>query len=308
MGAVDAADVIASFSNRGRFLDLVAPGTAIRSTRLGGDYGVKSGTSFAAPIVAGVAALAWSANPELRPVSIQAALIDTAIDLGQGGKDTVYGHGRIDAAAAVEQALATRYAEDTTPPSLDITRPASGAALSGRFLVVVAADDAPSFGGIADVVLSIDGVPFATDVRAPYRFVIDTSAFAATEHELQAVATDLSGNASSVAAISVTFFISSTTGSTDSLTTIAFTSPAAGASVSGTITIRATVSDEDGLATVEWLIDGAPVFATAVSGEQSGVSFSWRTAGYESGSHVVTIIATDAGGNQTRSDLSLMVR
>ena len=180
--------------------------------------------------------------------------------------------------------------------------------MSGRFLVIVAADDAPSFGGIADVVLSIDGAPFATDVRAPYRFVIDTSAFAATEHELQAVATDLSGNASSVAAISVTFFISSNTGSTDSLTTIAFTSPAAGASVSGTITIRATVSDQHGLATGEWLIDGAPVFATAVSGEQSGVSFSWRTAGYESGSHVVTIIATDAGGNQTRSDLSLMVR
>jgi subtilisin family serine protease len=67
------------------------------------DYGIRSGTSMAAPHVSGVAALMRAADPQLEPAAIHQALIDTAIpEPGLAGK-TVSG-GRLNAAAAVRGA------------------------------------------------------------------------------------------------------------------------------------------------------------------------------------------------------------
>jgi subtilisin family serine protease len=306
VGAVDGSDRIASFSNRGRFVDLVAPGTAIRSTRLGSGYGLGNGTSLAAPVVSGVAALAWAVNPDLRPVSIQVALLGTSIDLGGGGKDNTFGHGRVDAHAAVMQALDTAYIPDTTPPSVDVTHPESGAILSGRFIASATVTDSPAEGGVADVVLSIDGTPFATDLRAPYRFALDTLAFSTGPHELEFVATDIAGNMSSAATLIVTFVRSSGSATSGSPADITFETPLNGASVSGIVTIRATVSDDDGLATVEWLVDGDSVLVQPLSGQSSRVSYAWRTAGWPRGDHTITIVVIDAMGTQTRGNLLLI--
>jgi len=114
VGAVNTASEIASFSDRGPFVDLVAPGTAIRTTDGGGEYAMVNGTSFAAPIVAGVAALGWSVNPDLRPVTIATALQDTAVDLGNVGTDDAYGYGLVDAAAAVDEAARLTFTPDST--------------------------------------------------------------------------------------------------------------------------------------------------------------------------------------------------
>jgi subtilisin family serine protease len=65
-----------------------------------------NGTSAATPNVAGVASLVWSANPNLSAVQIKQILSETAFDLGQRGYDTVYGHGFVNADAAVRRALA----------------------------------------------------------------------------------------------------------------------------------------------------------------------------------------------------------
>jgi subtilisin family serine protease len=59
------------------------------------------GTSMASPHVAGVAALIKSIHPDWGPDEIRQALTDTAVDLGDPGRDDFYGHGLIDAAAAV---------------------------------------------------------------------------------------------------------------------------------------------------------------------------------------------------------------
>ncbi len=59
------------------------------------------GTSMACPHVAGVAALIKSVNPDWGPDDIRAALTETAIDAGTRGIDNEYGHGLVDAAAAV---------------------------------------------------------------------------------------------------------------------------------------------------------------------------------------------------------------
>lgn len=302
VGAVTATDRIADFSDRGSFVDLVAPGTAIRTTAMGGAYTLANGTSFAAPVVSGVAALAWSANPALRPTSIRSALTETALDLGVDGKDSTFGHGRIDAFDAVDRARTSAESPDVTAPVVRITRPAAGATLSGRTTAVVSASDG---GGIAEVRLSVDGIPYATDDRSPFQFVIDTTAFAAGTHTIAVVATDLAGNTSAEQRVSVRF-AGSSTGST--APTVSFRSPADGASVSGNVTISATVSSGSGLAAVEWFVDGESVLVVAASGQSSGVSYVLRTAGLARGAHTVTLAVTDNAGRQASALLNLIVR
>jgi subtilisin family serine protease len=65
------------------------------------DYEFASGTSMAAPHVAGVAALVWSAYPSLTAAQVRAVLESTAKDLGAVGKDSDYGHGLVQASAAL---------------------------------------------------------------------------------------------------------------------------------------------------------------------------------------------------------------
>ncbi|OKH25039.1 S8 family serine peptidase [Chroogloeocystis siderophila] len=64
------------------------------------------GTSAAAPNVTGVASLVWSANRNLSGTRIKQILSQTAFDLGARGYDTVYGHGFVNADAAVRRAMA----------------------------------------------------------------------------------------------------------------------------------------------------------------------------------------------------------
>lgn len=66
------------------------------------DYARFSGTSMAAPHVTGVAALVWSARPSLRPDEVRALLERSAKDLGERGFDSEYGHGLVQAHAALE--------------------------------------------------------------------------------------------------------------------------------------------------------------------------------------------------------------
>ncbi|KCV69678.1 hypothetical protein H696_04086 [Fonticula alba] len=139
VGATDSRDALADFSARGpgprasgfdRLKpNVVAPGVAIRSaysTRgglLNNRFAAISGTSMAAPAVAGVAALVRSVNPALRVEDIYRLLEDTAVRstitapapsrLGTNSCDGVhwvdfpnyhYGYGRVDALAAVRAA------------------------------------------------------------------------------------------------------------------------------------------------------------------------------------------------------------
>ena len=118
VGATDANDVLASFSNTGNNIDLTAPGTNIRTTAKGGGYVSTAGTSVSAPIVAGVAALVMSANPSLTPMQVQDILKQSADDLGATGWDANYGRGRVNAARAVSLAQGGGTTDTTSPTSI----------------------------------------------------------------------------------------------------------------------------------------------------------------------------------------------
>ena len=129
VGAYNSSNVIASFSSRGpRFFtnlqgpDISAPGVSVRSAVRSSTtaYGSMSGTSMAGPHAVGVAALLWSAVPDLigQVPATEQYLRETAVKsvvgtaCGSGANtapwntwDNTYGYGRIDALAAVQAAL-----------------------------------------------------------------------------------------------------------------------------------------------------------------------------------------------------------
>ncbi len=97
-------DTRSSFSNYGSAKDISAPGSSIKATYFDGGYKTYSGTSMAAPVISGVAALMLSVNPSLTIEQIKQMLYGTAVDLGTEGKDDYFANGRVDASAAVAEA------------------------------------------------------------------------------------------------------------------------------------------------------------------------------------------------------------
>jgi len=115
-------DFVAYFSSRGPVSpfyikpDLVAPGAFINTTDINGDYKISSGTSFAAPHVAGTAALILQKNPELTPQEVKSILMTTTDIVYDQFNDRfpidVSGTGRINASNAINAELII------TPPNL----------------------------------------------------------------------------------------------------------------------------------------------------------------------------------------------
>jgi len=109
VGAHDSLDAKASFSNSvgaSGAVQVAAPGVGIYSTLPDNRYGRSSGTSMAAPHVAGLAALALSANTALAPEAVRSLIVDGA-DRLIAGSDSF---GGVNAAASVASAERSRTA------------------------------------------------------------------------------------------------------------------------------------------------------------------------------------------------------
>ena len=104
VSATDSSDRIWAASNSGPYIKLSAPGVDILSAGLANGYVTATGTSLAAAHVSGVAALIFSSNLDLSRTQVEQILYQTADDLGEKGKDEVYGHGRVNAATALGMA------------------------------------------------------------------------------------------------------------------------------------------------------------------------------------------------------------
>ena len=170
VGAVDCNDNIASFSSCGPVTwqgilpwddwpyppglvkpDVSAPGVSTVSHSVCNGYFSLSGTSMATPHTAGLAALILQADPTLDHFGVKAILEGTSVDRGAAGKDNSYGSGRIDAVAAVNDALgngnfcAAKDASCGSPPDISSVGMPSATANSG-FVVTSSGLRALQFG------------------------------------------------------------------------------------------------------------------------------------------------------------------
>jgi subtilisin family serine protease len=115
VAASSESDALASFSSFGAStVDLAAPGRNLTLTSGGGTYATGSGTSYAAPVVVGAAALLLSANPNLTVDELKGALFGS-VDQPAALRGKVRTHGRLNIARALE------YLTNANPPAIVIT-------------------------------------------------------------------------------------------------------------------------------------------------------------------------------------------
>ena len=288
VSATDQNDVLATWSNTGNNVDLSAPGVSIGTTLSGGTFGYGSGTSFSAPIVAGVAALVLSVNPSLTPAQVTNVLKQSADDLGPTGWDPSYGAGRVNADRAVSLAVSGAPPPpppDTTPPSVSITSPSGGSTVSGTASVQVSANDDI---GVSSVTLSVDGALLGGDTASPYSFSWNTTIASNGLHNLTATATDAAGNTTSNT-IAVT--VSNVADMTAPVINI--TSPANGIRVTGNVSVLVNATDNVRVVRVELYVDGA---LTATS-SSSPFTMKWNTKRAATGGHTLQCRAYDGTGN-----------
>lgn len=289
VSATDVDDAKASWSSFGKYVAVSAPGVGIWTTAYNGGYTSMSGTSFSAPMAAGVIALMMSANPGLSAGQVQNLLFATATDLGTAGRDIYFGYGRINAAAAVDAALAA-VAVDAQAPSVAIAAPLDGSAVSGLVAVDVTASDNV---GVTRVDLRVNGSTVASDTVAPFQFAWDSSKVANGPATVVAVAYDAAGNGKTSTSVVVNVANAVPIDTVPPVVTIA--NPVAGSLVRGTVSVTVSGSDNAGAAglTQTLYLDGA-VVATGAGGS---LSYSWNTRKSSVGSHTLKVVAKDAAGN-----------
>jgi subtilisin family serine protease len=161
VGASDAVNATAWFSNTGTRLSMLAPGSFSADCRLGifaavsptasvfddgcvrpfalpattsGRYAYAQGTSFSAPEVAGIAALAWAASPRLTSTDIAAVLEQTATRPADSGWTPTTGWGVVNAARALEYVTGKASADRVNVDRISPVAPAR----SGRLFQVIA--------------------------------------------------------------------------------------------------------------------------------------------------------------------------
>ncbi len=119
VASTDHNDNLSSFSNRGDWVEIAAPGSLILSTFPNNDYGIFSGTSMACPHASGVAALMLSEFPGITPDDMRTKITTSADPLN----GSLINGGRLNAYAALQGG------DINTPPVADLTAtPTSGVA------------------------------------------------------------------------------------------------------------------------------------------------------------------------------------
>ncbi|MDX2151771.1 MAG: S8 family serine peptidase [Bryobacteraceae bacterium] len=285
VAATDEYDRLYSWSNYGSNLDVSAPG-CVTTTLNGGGIGGTCGTSFSAPVTAGVAALVLSARPGLSAAEAMSIIRSSSDDLGVAGWDTTFGAGRVNAAKAVAAALNTTVSTDTTAPSVRFVSPAAGATVSGTITVSVSASDNI---GVTGLTVTVDG----GSSTSASTFVLDTTKYADGPHTLAATARDAAGN---TATSSITITVKNAPADTTP-PTVTITSPASGSVLQANSTFTAVASDNVAVAKVEFFLNGSP--AGSVAAAPYTVRYNSRKLG--KGSYTLTAVATDTSGNRTTS-------
>lgn len=193
------------------------------------------------------------------------------------------------AAAQISITVRNAPAPVDQPPTVRLTAPSAGATLRGTVTVSAeATDDNPG----VSVTFSVNGNVIGTASSAPYSISWDTTGTANGTYTLAAEARDRAGQTARDR-ISITV----DNPATDSPPTVRVTAPAAGSTVSGWVTISADADDDQGVAGVDFYVDG-----NFLGGDTSRpYSVQWNTSSASNASHTIRAEARDTAG-QTASD------
>jgi photosystem II stability/assembly factor-like uncharacterized protein len=178
------------------------------------------------------------------------------------------------------------YLIDIPFTAVSIISPLGGTLVSQKVKVAaVASNDVIGVQFLLD-----DGLLDSEDMSVPFSVDWDTTSASVGHHTLSAVARD-AGHVTTTSA-PVTVLIDR------AAPTVAITAPANGTSVSNTVTITATASDDVGVVGVQFYIDGAPF-----THEVTSVPYSrnWDTTSFPNGTHTLTAVARDEANHTTMS-------
>ncbi|CCE24486.1 S8 family serine peptidase [Methylotuvimicrobium alcaliphilum] len=310
VSATTSSDDKASWSNYGEFIDVAAPGTSIQTTTRGGGYGNWNGTSFSSPVTAGVVALIQGANPTLTPDEVEQILKSSA-DKIAGNIHPYYGHGRVNAATAVEMALnMVNVTVDNEAPSVNIFSPTGGSTVSGLIAVEVSATDNV---GVSEVSLYANGLYVGTDTTAPYQFSWDSKEIADGSVTLSATAIDAAGNEGVSSDVNVT--VKNTIEEVEEVAdepveeviedmaapTVAISNPADGSRVSRVVKINVSAEDDVAVANIQLFINGS--LASSADGNQ--LSHNWNTNRESRGTYIIEAVATDTSNKTAKHTITV---
>jgi subtilisin len=205
IGAVDRFNLIAGFSSRGPEVDISAPGVSVRAPVPAGTctlcdptgYKLLSGTSMAAPHVAGVGALLMSRGRTASQA--WSVMVESALEAGATGWDDGYGHGVVDALAAVNAAPG----EDPPPPPppvhdlvapvVAITNPPNLTYVKQNSSVTIRASASDNV-GVQRVEFYVDLVGKCVDTVAPFTCNWSVPRGRNLYYLVEAIAFDAAGN------------------------------------------------------------------------------------------------------------------
>lgn len=196
------------------------------------------------------------------------------------------------AANALATVTGTSLTFDGVAPSISVTSPVNNTTIAG---VTTFSANATDTVGVTKVEFKVDGTVRATDTVSPYSTTIDAAALSVGSHTFSAVAYDGVGYTTTA---TVTVTVADTTKPTVSITT-----PANGATVTGTVTVNATASDNVGVTRVEFSIDGV-LHTTDTTAPYSA---SVDALALTSAVHTITAKAYDMAGNSQTGAVSVTV-
>ncbi len=187
-------------------------------------------------------------------------------------------------------ATVTITVNNSSAPSISITSPASGATVSGTVAVSTSVSS-----NTTSVQFKVDGANSGAAVTtAPFGFSLNTTTLSNGSHSLSAVATNSASQTATSATVTVTVNNSSTP-------SISITSPASGATVSGTVAVSSSVSSNT--TSVQFKVDGANSGAAVTT---APFGFSLNTTTLSNGSHSLSAVATNSA-SQTATSASVTV-